>query len=38
MQWKKPAELKYTQLCMYIDEHIPDLANPGEYPEIENKI
>ncbi len=38
MQWKKPAELKYTQLCMYVDEHIPDIANPGAHPDIEDTV
>lgn len=30
--------MKYTDLCVYIDLHAPKLANPGEYPEIENTI
>lgn len=38
MQWKKDANLKYTDLCIYIDENIPNIVNPGENPEIENKI
>ena len=38
MIWKKPAELKYTDLCIYIDENVPKIINPGEYPEIENTI
>ena len=38
MQWKKDANLKYTDLCIYIDENIPNIVNPGEHPEIENKI
>ena len=36
--WKKDPKLKYTDLCIYIDENIPKLAEPGKYPEIENKI
>lgn len=36
--WKKDPKLKYTDLCIYIDENIPKLANPGEYPEVENTI
>lgn len=38
MLWKKPAGLKYTELCMYIDENIPNIVNPGEHPDIENKV
>ncbi|MBR6641936.1 MAG: hypothetical protein IKL08_07075 [Clostridia bacterium] len=38
MLWKKPANLKYTDLCIYIDENVPKILNPGENPEIENTI
>lgn len=38
MLWKKPSELKYTDLCIYIDENVPKIINPGENPEIENTI
>lgn len=38
MLWKKPANLKYTDLCIYIDENVPKIVNPGEFPEIENTI
>ena len=38
MLWKKPSHLKYTDLCIYIDENVPKIVNPGEYPEIENTI
>ena len=38
MIWKKPANLKYTDLCIYIDENVPKIINPGENPEIENTI
>jgi hypothetical protein len=38
MQWKKDPKLKYTDLCVYVDAHILDIVNPGENPEIENKI
>lgn len=38
MLWKKPANLKYTDLCIYIDENVPKIINPGENPEIENTI
>jgi hypothetical protein len=36
--WKKDPKLKYTDLCIFIDENIPKIANPGEYPEIENQV
>lgn len=36
--WKKDPKLKYTDLCIYIDENIPKLASPGEYKDVENKI
>lgn len=38
MLFKKPHNLKYTSLCIYIDENAPKITNPGEYPEIENTI
>ena len=38
MEWRKPSNMRYTQLCMYIDENMSKLTTPGEYPAIENKI
>jgi hypothetical protein len=38
MLWKKPSNLKYTDLCIYIDENVPKIVNPGENPELENTI
>lgn len=38
MLWKKPNDLKYTDLCIYIDENVPKILNPGENPDIENTI
>ena len=38
MLFKKPANLRYTELCIYIDQNAEKLKNPGEYPEIENTI
>lgn len=38
MLLKKPNSLKYTDLCVFIDENTPKLAEPGKYPEIENII
>ena len=36
--WKKDPNLKYTDLCIFIDQNIPNIANPGEHPEIENQV
>ena len=38
MIWKKPEAMKYTEMCMYIDENVPKIVNPGEFPEIESTI
>lgn len=38
MLWKKPADMKYTDLCIYIDQNVSKIINPGENPEIENTI
>ena len=38
MQWKKDPSMKYTDLCIFIDAHITDIAVPGENPELEDKI
>lgn len=38
MLWKKPANLKYTDLCIYVDQNVPKIVNPGEHPDIENTI
>lgn len=38
MIWKKPANMKYTDMCIYIDENVHKIKNPGENPEIENTI
>lgn len=38
MQWRKDSNMKYTEMCMYIDAHVKDIQNPGENPEIENRI
>lgn len=36
--WKKPANMKYTEICIFIDENVPKIKNPGENPELENTI
>ena len=38
MLFKKPASLRYTELCMFVDENVPKIVNPGENPELENTI
>ncbi len=38
MLWKKPNNMKFTDLCIFIDENVPKIVNPGEYPELENTI
>lgn len=38
MQWKKRADQHYTDLCIYVDENIEKLRNPGTYPDVEDKI
>lgn len=38
MQWKKDPGMKYTEMCIWIDSHIVDIVNPGENPEIEDKL
>lgn len=38
MLFKKPNNLKFTDLCIFIDENVPKIVNPGENPELENTI
>lgn len=38
MLWKKPTNMKYTEMCIFIDENVPKIVNPGENPELENTI
>ena len=38
MLFKKPPNLKYTSLCIYIDQNAEKIKNPGEYPDVENTI
>lgn len=37
-QFHRPAGLKYTDMCIYIDKNIPYITINGERPEIESKI
>ena len=38
MMFKKPANMRFTEMCMFIDENVPNIVNPGENPELENLI
>ena len=38
MIWHKPSDIKYTDLCIFVDENMPKIVNPGEYPDIENLV
>lgn len=37
-KYHKPANMKYTDMCIFIDQHMPETVNNGEYPYIESKI
>lgn len=30
--------MRYTEMCMFIDQNASKITNPGEYPEVENTI
>lgn len=36
--FNKPAGMKYTDMCIYIDKNMQWCVKTGEYPDIENKI
>lgn len=38
MKWRKDPNLRYTQLCMFVDENVPKIAEAGKYPDIENEV
>jgi hypothetical protein len=38
MLFKKPNNLKFTDLCIYIDQNVPKIVNPGEHPDLENTV
>lgn len=38
MIYKKPNNLKFTDLCIFIDQNVPKILNPGENPELEDTI
>jgi hypothetical protein len=38
MLWKKPNDMKFTDMCIFIDENVPKIVNPGENPVLEDTI
>ena len=38
MLWRKPSDMKYTEMCMFIDENIEKIGHPGQYPDIEDTV
>lgn len=38
MEWRKDPNLHYTDLCIYIDNNVSKIIEPGKYPEIEDRI
>lgn len=39
MEWRKQPNLHFTDLCIYVDENIPKIADKDRrYPEIEDKV
>lgn len=38
VSFNKPKGMKYTDMCIYIDKHFPEIAVAGEHPDIENTI
>ena len=34
----KPEGLKYTDMCIWMDEHLEQIKTPNEYPEVETKM
>ena len=38
MLFKKPSNMKFTDLCIFIDENVPKIVTPGENPDLENLI
>ena len=37
-KYHKPPELKYTDMCIYIDANLDNITKVGEYPDIENRV
>ena len=38
MQWRKDANMKYTDMCIFIDQHVSQLNDPDCPPELANTI
>lgn len=38
MIWKKPNELKFTDLCIYIDQNIENIGEERATPEVQDKV
>ena len=38
MLWKKPANMKFTDMCIYVDANIEKIADAGKYPEVEDRV
>lgn len=38
MLWKKEPNMRYVDMCIYIDAHVPDIAEAGKNPEVEDKV
>ena len=38
MLFKKPNNMRFTELCMFIDQNVAKIVNPGENPDLENTI
>lgn len=36
--FNRPRGMKYTDMAIYIDKHLPLIKNPNDYPEVEAKI
>lgn len=38
MKWRKDANMKYTEMCIFIDQHVSQLNDPNCPPELANTI
>ena len=38
MQWRKPANMRYTQMCQFIDAHVTEIVEAGKNKELEDTI
>lgn len=37
-QYHKPPDMRYVDMCIYIDANLDKIVNVNEYPEIESKV